>query len=276
MHVAISGLAHSFRRRRVLDGVDAEFGPGVFGLLGPNGAGKTTLIRLLAGVLRVRTGRVSAGGLDLRTRAGRRALRRVLGYLPQHAALYPDLTPRDFLGYAGLLKGMDDPRERRRRAGELLDRLDLVFEADRRIGTLSAGTRRRVGIAQALLGDPALVLLDEPTAGLDVEERIRLRALLAGLGAERTVLLSTHLLDDAAALCPEVAVLAGGRTVYTGAAAGLAEVAADRVFLLSGPDGAPGRRIVTGTPPPGARPAAPTLEDGYAALMADVRAEPPA
>ncbi|WP_017591109.1 ATP-binding cassette domain-containing protein [Nocardiopsis potens] len=272
MHVAISGLAHSFRRRRVLDGVDAEFGPGVFGLLGPNGAGKTTLIRLLAGVLRVRAGRVSAGGLDLRTRAGRRALRRVLGYLPQDAALYPDLTPRDFLDHAGLLKGIDDPRERRRRAGELLDRLGLVFEADRRIGALSAGTRRRVGIAQALLGDPELVLLDEPTAGLDVEERIRLRGLLSGLGAERTVLFSTHLLDDAAALCPDVAVLAGGRTAYTGPAAGLAEIAADRVFLLPAPDGAPDRRIVTDTPPPAARPTAPSLEDGYAALMSDLRA----
>ncbi|MDA2814525.1 ATP-binding cassette domain-containing protein [Nocardiopsis sp. RSe5-2] len=249
--MVIAGLSHTYRRRRVLDGVDAAFGPGVLGLLGPNGAGKTTLLRLLAGVLRPRSGRVEALGHDLRTRAGRRALRRDLGYLPQETRLPPDMSPRDFLDYIGLLKGMPDPRERAHQAEDLIRRLGLAEEADRRMGTLSAGARRRTGAAQALMGRPRLVVLDEPTAGLDPEERVRLRTLLASLDDACTVIVSTHLLDDVKALSPEIAVLARGRMVF------------------SGPPG----DLVADAPRPDARSGRPSLEEGYAALMRTVREE---
>lgn len=254
MRVVITGASHTYRRRRVLDRVDLDFGPGVLGLLGPNGAGKTTLLRLLAGVLRPRTGRIEAGGHDLRTRQGRRALRRELGYLPQDAALPPDLSPRGFLDYVGVLKGMADPRERRRQTTDLIERLGLALEADRRLGSLSPGARRRVGIAQALMGRPGLILLDEPTEGLDPEERIRLRTTLATLGEGRTVVLSTHLLDDVKAVCPEVAVLHEGGIHFRGSALELTEIAAD-------------------SPLSGARSVPPTMEEGYAALMRELRGE---
>lgn len=280
MRMVISGLSHAYRRRKALDGVDMEFGPGVLGLLGPNGAGKTTLLRLSAGVLRPRTGRIEAGGHDLGTREGRRMLRHELGYLPQDAVLPPNLSPRELLDYAGLLKGMADPRRRRRQADELIERLGLVLEADRDVGSLSAGTRRRAGVAQALMGRPSLVLLDEPTVGLDPEERIRLRAMLGTLGEGRTVVISTHLLSDVKAVCPEVAVLHQGRVAFSGPTSDLAEIAADRIFELTrdpvgtdlGVPSAPLReRVSTDLPPPGGRPVHPTLEEGYTALMRDLR-----
>ncbi|PWV48527.1 ATP-binding cassette domain-containing protein [Nocardiopsis sp. L17-MgMaSL7] len=282
MRVVIAGLFHAYKRQRVLDGVDLEFGSGVLGLLGPNGAGKTTLLRLLAGVLRPRTGLIEAGGHNLRTGEGRRDLRHELGYLPQDAALPPDMSPRDFLDYVGLLKGMAEPRERRHQADELIQRLGLALEADRRLGSLSTGTQRRVGVAQALMGQPRLILLDEPTAGLDLEERIRLRAVLGTLGEGRTVVVCTHLLEDVQAVCPEVAVLHMGRVTFSGPAADLTEIAADRAFELmqapvsgdSGSSSSPLRkRVLADVPPPGARPVLPTMEEGYAALIRDLRRE---
>lgn len=282
MRVVIAGLFHAYRRRRVLEGVDIEFGSGVLGLLGPNGAGKTTLLRLLAGVLRPRTGLIDVGGHDLRTGKGRRELRRELGYLPQDAVLPPDMSPRGFLDYVGLLKGMAEPRERRHQVDELIQRLGLALEADRRLGSLSTGTQRRVGVAQALMGRPRLILLDEPTAGLDLEERIRLRAVLGTLGEGRTVVVCTHLLEDVRAVCPEVAVLHMGRVVFSGPAADLTEIAADRTFeLMQAPfsrdsSASPSplrKRVLTDFPPPGARPVLPTMEEGYAALISDLRGD---
>ncbi|MDA0563593.1 ABC transporter ATP-binding protein [Streptomonospora sp. S1-112] len=285
MDVAITGLTKTFGRRTVLDAVDLEFGAGMTGLLGPNGAGKTTLMRLLAGVLRPSSGALVVGGHDLRTRAGRAFTRRVLGYLPQHLDLYPDLSAREFLDYIALLKGVDDARTRRADVARLLDRVGLADSADLRLGGFSGGMRRRVGIAQALLGDPRLVIVDEPTAGLDPEERMRFRSLLAGLGERCTVVLSTHVLDDVAQTCPRVAVLAAGRVVYTGATSGLTAYAQDRTYLVDTdgpqPTGAAVTnaaatpegmryRVVADEPPPGAVPVAATLEDGYAALMRDI------
>ncbi|WP_426502912.1 ATP-binding cassette domain-containing protein [Dactylosporangium sp. McL0621] len=144
----------------------------MFGLLGANGAGKTTLLRLLAGRLQPTEGRVGVGGHCLATRAGRRAVRRALGYLPQDFGVYPDLTAREFLDYMALLKGVDRTAERRRRVGALLELVDLSGPADDKLRTFSGGMRRRVGIAQALLGDPRLVIVDEPTAELDPQERV--------------------------------------------------------------------------------------------------------
>jgi|SRR5690625_1692521 len=287
MDVTITGLTKAFGRSTALDGVDLEFGGGMIGLLGPNGAGKTTLMRLLTGILRPSSGRIAVAGHDLGDRSGRVAVKRMLGYLPQHLDLYPDLSAREFLDYIGLLKGIGDKRLRRARTEDLLDQVGLAGSAKRRLGGFSGGMKRRVGIAQALMGDPRLLVVDEPTAGLDPEERMRFRSLLAGLGGGRTVVLSTHILDDVAQTCPRVAVLAAGRLVYDGSTPGLTASAADRTYLVDTAGPQPGGdysianaaataegvryRIVTDTPPRGAVPVTATLEDGYIALMRDAR-----
>ena len=284
--ISITDLTKRYRRgdaRPALDRVTLTVGGGMTALLGANGAGKTTLMRICVGVLRPDEGRVVVGGHDLATAAGRRAVKRVLGYLPQELALYDDLTGREFLDYIALLKGVDDRRVRRDQIERMLDLTGLSEHANRRIGTYSGGMKRRLGIAQALLADPELIIVDEPTAGLDPAERMRFRSLLAGLGgARRTVVLSTHILDDAAQTCPNAIVLHRGRVAYQGSTAGLAAIAEGRTYLL--PPGAPAPpdamvvnasadaagtrfRVVSARPPAEGTLVPPTLEDGYAALL---------
>ncbi|MGW2561999.1 ATP-binding cassette domain-containing protein [Streptomyces sp. NPDC001514] len=272
--------------RRALDCVDLHIENGTVGLLGANGAGKTTLLRILTGVLRPTSGRVVVAGHDLSTTAGLTAVKRTLGYLPQELSLYPDLTTREFLDYIGVLKGIHDKRERRRQVDARIAEVGLQERARERLAGFSGGMKRRVGIAQALMGDPSVLVVDEPTTGLDPHERMRFRALLAGLGRGRTVLLSTHILDDVAQTCPEVAVLAAGRLVFHSTTTALVSQAAGCTYVWQ-PSGAVGGpppgtevvsavttaegaeyRIVTTAPPAGARPVEPSLEDGYAALLA--------
>lgn len=283
MYISISHVTKDFRGRpAALDDVTIDLPTGMIGLLGSNGAGKTTLMRILCGIIQPTRGSVHIDGQDLADPAGRRAVKRVLGYLPQHIEPYPSLTPLEFLDYVGVLKGLDSRAERRRQASELVARVGLAEVRDRRIGGFSGGMRRRVGIAQALMGDPRLVVVDEPTAGLDPEERMRFRSLLAGLGADRTVVLSTHILDDVAQTCPYVFVLGHGRTRYDGPTSGLIDVARGRTWLTgplgtmpsgdlvvvnatSTPEGTR-YRLVSDVPPDGAQPVEPSLEDGYMAL----------
>ncbi|MER5987299.1 ATP-binding cassette domain-containing protein [Streptomyces sp. NPDC001787] len=271
--------------RRALDAVDLHIESGTVGLLGANGAGKTTLLRILTGVLRPTSGRVHVAGHDLSTTAGLSAAKRTLGYLPQELSLYPDLTTREFLDYIGVLKGIHDKRDRRRQVDARIAEVGLEERSGERLAGFSGGMKRRVGIAQALMGNPTLLIVDEPTTGLDPHERMRFRALLAGLGHGRTVILSTHILDDVAQTCPEVAVLAAGRLVFHDATTDLVGQAAGRTFVYrpAGPDTGPPPgaevvsavtraegteyRIVTTAPPAGARPVEPSLEDGYAALL---------
>ncbi|MFI5493475.1 ABC transporter ATP-binding protein [Actinoplanes sp. NPDC051859] len=283
MNVTIENLTKVYKGGyRALDAVDLEVGTGMIGLLGANGAGKTTLMRILAGVLRPTTGRITVGGHDLAAAAGRASVKRMLGYLPQELPLYAGLTGREFLDYIGLLKGIDDKGARRRQIDQLLDRVGLGDEADRRIARYSGGMKRRIGIAQTMLGDPRLIIVDEPTSGLDPEERMRFRALLASLGGDRTVLLSTHILADVAQSCPQVAVLNSGRLVYFGSTGGLTGAAEDRTYLVHSDGPAPEGctvvnatttaagteyRIVGDPPQEGARRVQPTLEDGYVALL---------
>jgi ABC-2 type transport system ATP-binding protein len=283
MQINVTDLTKTFRRVRALDGVDLTVTAGMFGLLGANGAGKTTLMRILAGLLRPTAGRVRIGGHDVTTGQGRLAVQRVLGYLPQDLGVYPDLTAREFLDYLALLKGIDHRPTRRRRVGELLEVVSLGEAADRRLRGFSGGMRRRVGIAQALLADPKLLIVDEPTAGLDPEERIRFRTLLSHLAGNRTVLLSTHIVEDIAQTCHELAVLARGRLVFRGTVTALAEHARGHVWSLdtTGPAPSDGTivsalphgggmryRVVAADPPAGAaEPVEPTLEDGYLALV---------
>lgn len=276
-----------------LNGVSLSIGIGMFGLLGPNGAGKTTLMRILAGLIRPTSGTVSVDGHDLGTHAGRQAAKAMLGYLPQELGLYPSLSAREFLDYLAILKGINDPRARRAQIGELLDLVRLTDMADRKLKSFSGGMKRRFGIAQALLGSPRLLIVDEPTVGLDPEERVRFRSLLTELARRCTVILSTHIIEDISASCNMLAVLDAGRLLYQGLPADLVRQARGSVWT-----------IVTGDEPPnhtatvvsalqladgvqyrlvgevesryGAQPSEPTLEDGYIHLMRSSRQSSPA
>ncbi|MGI5148579.1 ABC transporter ATP-binding protein [Plantactinospora sp. CA-294935] len=215
MTVSIEGLRVGYGRRVVLDGLDLELAVGVHGLLGPNGAGKTTLMRVLATVARPDRGRVRLLGHDIADRTALRQVRRQLGYLPQAFGYYPRFTVREFVEYFAWLKEM--PRPRVPLAVErALERVGLLDRADERMKRLSGGMLRRAGIAQAIVNDPRVVLLDEPTAGLDPEQRVDFRALLRELGVDACVLVSTHLVEDIGTACDRVSLVEGGRLVFTG------------------------------------------------------------
>src|SRR5262249_58353205 len=194
-----------------LQGVDVDAPVGMFGLLGPNGAGKSTLMRILAGLLEPTSGTVTFEGRDV---LGDPSLvRQTLGYLPQDFGFYPHLSGEQMLRHLLVLKGVTSPRGLKALTTELLERVNLSFAARRPVRSYSGGMRQRLGIAQAIAGDPKLVIVDERTAGLDPEERLRFYHLLTELAEQRTVLLSTHIVDDVAVLCPQFAVIRGGRLV---------------------------------------------------------------
>ncbi len=279
--LTVSGLRKRFGATVALDGVDAAFGPGVNGLLGPNGAGKTTLLRILATVLAADEGTVDVLGSDPTTGEGRLAIRRRLGYLPQEPGFHRHFSAFDFVDYVAILKEWADRRARHDEVRRVLTLVGLESAMHKRIRQLSGGMRRRVGIAQALLGHPDLLILDEPTAGLDPEQRLRFRELLGTEAAGATVLLSTHQTDDVAALCQRVVVLLEGQVRFTGAPAALAAIAADRVWLAGDRDlraqlawvTGEGRIRHIGDPPTGAHLVEPTVEDGYL-LLAGRTADP--
>lgn len=290
MEISVEGLDKVYGGGvRALSGVDLEVGSGTFGLLGPNGAGKTTLMRILAGILRPSSGEVRIGGYDCTTERGRVAVKRTLGYLPQELGLYPDLTAREFLDYLGILKGMEDRKARRWRVEELLETVGLAEAAGRKLKGFSGGMKRRVGIAQALLNDPRLLIVDEPTVGLDPEERIHFRNLLSGLGGDRVVLLSTHIVEDVAQTSRNLAVMDAGKILFEGNTRELIEAAKGKVFTVKtdGPKPDGGLTVVStlhledtvqyrvvGGPPPGLTTAVgvePSLEDGYVWLMRERR-----
>ncbi|MBE8525678.1 ABC transporter ATP-binding protein [Amycolatopsis sp. H6(2020)] len=202
------------RRKMAVDGLDLSLGKGVHGLLGPNGAGKTTLIRALATVLRPESGRLSLLGTQAGGR-GQRELRRRIGYLPQNFGYYKRFTVREFVEYLAWLKEMskeDIPGAVQR----AVERVGLADRADDRMKTLSGGMVRRVGIAQAIVNDPDVLLLDEPTAGLDPAQRVRFRELVQELGRDSCVLISTHLVEDVATACTDVVLFAEGKLVFQG------------------------------------------------------------
>ena len=288
MRIEIVGLTKTYRGGvRALDGLDLTIPGGIHGLLGPNGAGKTTLMRILAGILHASGGSAHIGDHDLGTEHGRTGVKRTLGYLPQELGLYPDLNAREFLDYLALLKGLDDTRRRRDRVEELLGTVGLRDQARGKLRTYSGGMKRRVGIAQALLNDPSLLIVDEPTAGLDPEERIHFRTLLAELAGARTVLLSTHIVEDVAQTSRSVSVLDRGRIRFTGTTAELIDAARGHVFSI-GTDGPKPEgpvtvvsmiqheatteyRVVGVDPPAGAIVIEPGLEDAYVWLMRSAR-----
>ena len=266
-----------------------DVGPGVLGLLGPNGAGKSTLMRIVATVTRPSSGRVSWNGMD--TARDPDAIRRVLGYLPQDFGVYPNLTAREFLEYLAAVKGIP-ARAARARIEELLQLVHLLDAANRRLGDFSGGMRQRVGIAQALLNDPRLLIVDEPTGGLDPEERVRFRNLLAELAGERVVVLSTHIVSDVEASATRIALIASGRLIEHTTPEALLAAAQGSCWewvipsarfeeikhshLVSSTarrgDGVHVRVVSDQRPSPEATPATPALEDAYLRSLAMHRA----
>jgi ABC-2 type transport system ATP-binding protein len=265
-----------------------ELGPGVLGLLGPNGAGKTTLMSILATITRPTEGRVVWNGIDIASDPD--ALRSVLGYLPQDFGVYPNLNAVEFLEYLAAVKGLDSISSRRR-IDELLNLVNLADVRKRPLGGFSGGMKQRVGIAQALLNDPCLLIVDEPTAGLDPEERVRFRNLLSELPGERIVVLSTHIVSDVEAMATDIALISQGTLVaHTSPELLLRQVegrvwewvlpsadlnAARQRYLISNTtrrsDGVHAR-VLAEEPPVGAQPVAPTLEDAYLYRLSQHRA----
>ncbi len=220
MNVEMTDLTRRFGHTRAVAGVTLEAGPGVFGLLGPNGAGKTSLLRMMATVLPPTSGALRLLGRDPGGYGPRREIRRRLGYLPQQLGYYPGFTVADFVEYFALLKDMP-PRQAPRAVAAAIEHVGLGDKARVKLRTLSGGMLRRVGIAQAIVNEPELLLLDEPTAGLDPEQRVAFRALLRDFGQRATVIVSTHLVEDVAAACTEVALMDAGRIVFHGTPAEL-------------------------------------------------------
>ncbi len=215
MNVELTELGRRFGRTQAVAGVSLQTGTGVFGLLGPNGAGKTSLLRMMATVLPPSSGRLELLGRDPREHACRREIRRRLGYLPQTLGYYPGFTVTEFVEYFALLKEMP-PGKVPRAVVTAIERCGLGDKARSKLKSLSGGMLRRVGIAQAIVNDPELLLLDEPTAGLDPEQRVAFRALMREIGERSTVVLSTHLVEDVGAACTEVALMNQGRIVFHG------------------------------------------------------------
>lgn len=262
--------------------------PGVLGLLGPNGAGKSTLMRILATITKPTTGKVTWCGTDVAESPN--GLREALGYLPQDFGIYPNLNAREFLDYLAAMKGLD-ARVSRQRIDELLQVVNLVDAGNRPLGGYSGGMKQRVGIAQALLNDPQLLIVDEPTAGLDPEERVRFRNLLSDLSGNRIVILSTHIVSDVEATATHIALIRQGQLLQHDTPENLLCHVGGRVwewmvssteltglkqeYLISGTirhsDGVQVRAVSDMRPAPAAQAVAPRLEDAYLDYVGDHR-----
>jgi ABC-2 type transport system ATP-binding protein len=269
-----------------LQGISLDLPNGMFGLLGPNGAGKTTFMRILAGLLEPTSGQVTLDGQDVLNHP--QQLWKQLGYLPQDFGFYPHLTGEKMLAYLLQLKGVQAPQGIKRLCGELLERVNLTFAAKRKMKAYSGGMRQRLGLAQAIAGSPRLIIVDEPTAGLDPEERLRFYYLLSALAQDRIVLLSTHIVEDVAVLCTRFAIIRHGRLVaQTSPSEALgrlhgaiyeATVSAEELETLRQSryvtqavlfEGKNRVRVyeTNGSPPSGFAAAVPTLEDAYLLTM---------
>lgn len=289
MKLFIDAVGKCYRRKVwALRNFTLTLGPGVLGLLGPNGAGKTTLMSILATITRATEGRITWDGADLSQHPN--AVRAVLGYLPQDFGVYPNLNTVEFLEYLAAVKGLDAVASRRR-IDDLLNLVNLTDVRNRPLGGFSGGMRQRVGIAQALLNDPLLLIVDEPTAGLDPEERVRFRNLLSELSGERIVILSTHIVSDVEATATGIALISQGTLVAHATPEELLRRvegkvwewvvpstelnAAKQTYLISGTarrsDGVH-VRVVGAAAPNSAVPVAPTLEDAYLHCLSAHRA----
>ncbi|MDO5120066.1 MAG: ABC transporter ATP-binding protein [Coriobacteriales bacterium] len=287
MELTLDRLTKQFGSKIAVDRVSAKLTPGVTGLLGANGAGKTTLMRMVCDVLRPTSGQVLLDGRDA-TEMGD-DYRALLGYLPQDFGYYPDFSALDFLCYMATLKGFGN-RDGRARSMQLLEEVGLADEARRKVKTFSGGMKQRLGIAQAMLNDPAILVLDEPTAGLDPKERVHFRNLIAGFAQDKIVILSTHIVSDVEFIANRILVMRQGAFVLDGPPELVVAQAAGKVWechvdarraeeMASGmtvanvryaADGHAVVRVVADEPPMGdATPVEPTLEDLYLYVFRD-------
>ena len=287
--LTITGLSKTYGNGvRALDRVDLSIGRGLFGLLGPNGAGKSTLMRTIAALQEPDEGRIVLDEIDVLSAP--QELRRRLGYLPQDFGVYPGIPALALLDHIAVLKGIHDRRARREQVEALLELTNLYKVRHKAVSTFSGGMKQRFGIAQALLGAPSLIVVDEPTAGLDPEERSRFHNLLSEIGENAVVLLSTHIVEDVSDLCPRMAILAGGRIVLEGEPARLIAELEGRLWRKTVPKPAVegyrashdviASRLFAGQaqvyvladrcPEAGFEPAAPDLEDVYFSVLSSV------
>ena len=289
MNLTIANVGKCYRGNLwALRNFSLELKPGVLGLLGPNGAGKTTTMSILATITRATEGHVSWNGVDIASQPN--MLRSVLGYLPQDFGVYPNLNAVEFLEYLAAVKGLDATTSRRR-IDELLNLVNLADVRKRPLGGFSGGMKQRVGIAQALLNDPQLLIVDEPTAGLDPEERVRFRNLLSDLSGERIVILSTHIVSDVEATATDIALISQGRLVAHAAPEELLQGVEGKVWEWVVPSSelntVKQRYVVSNTirrsdgvhvrilgpdRPAGSQPVLPTLEDAYLFALSNHRA----
>jgi ABC-type multidrug transport system ATPase subunit len=285
----LAGVSHTYPNgTRALDDVTLTIPKGMFGLLGPNGAGKSTLMRTIATLQAPSAGSIRFGEIDVLAEPD--GLRRTLGYLPQDFGVYPRISAYQMLDHMGVLKGITDANDRKLVVEHLLEQTNLWAVRGKAIAGFSGGMRQRFGIAQALIGDPQLIIVDEPTAGLDPEERNRFLNLLAGIGENVVVILSTHIVEDVADLCPRMAVLAGGRVQLEGAPRELINSTRGRVWQRTIPHqqladmqaahevishrffaGEIVVHILSDTQPDGFAPVEGGLEDVYFATLAQTR-----
>ena len=283
--LSLESVTYRYKRgHEAVSGLDLDLGPGILGLLGPNGAGKSTLMRILATLAKPSQGKVRWNGEDTARQPD--SLRAALGYLPQDFGVYPALSAREFLDFLAAVKGLSGAKARAR-VDECLAMVGLSESADRRLGDYSGGMRQRVGIAQALLNDPQLLIVDEPTVGLDPEERMRFRHLLTDLAGQRLVILSTHIVSDVEASATALAVMCGGKLRFHGSPEALVAKAQGQVWewtvaadalaqvrerytlcaSLRRPEGVRVRVVSAEKPHADAQSVTPGLEDAYNCLL---------
>lgn len=224
--IVIKGLNNSYGKKQALRNVDLRIEKGMFGLLGRNGAGKTTLMKVLSTLLEKDSGKVKVCGIPVEHAA---EIRKITGYLPQEFSMYPNMKVYEAMDYLGVLSGLTKA-QRKERIPMLLERVNLTDNAGTRVRALSGGMKRRLGIAQAILHDPKVLIVDEPTAGLDPEERVRFRNLLSEIAEDRIVILSTHIVGDVEATCEEIAVIDRGRILFRGTVEELLSLVEGRVY----------------------------------------------
>jgi ABC-type multidrug transport system ATPase subunit len=282
--ITIENLTKRYRKTTVLNNLSLTIEKGLFGLLGPNGAGKTTFMRMVATLLPMTSGNIVIDGVSLKENP--HAIREKIGYLPQYFNLYPQLRGWEFLDYVAVMKGIKDKQVRRTEVSALLKAVNLESVADKKLKTYSGGMKQRIGIAQALIGNPDVLIVDEPTAGLDPEERVRFRNLLSDISTERAVILSTHIVADIESSCDQLAVLNKGQLMMSGNVADLTDFAEGKMWdvtvderekhLFKEEQIVATRRagsdlyvkvLSDEKPCDYAIPTSPTLEDGYMALI---------
>lgn len=290
MELRIENLSKEFQGVKAVNGITYTMGKGVYGLLGLNGAGKTTLMRMLCTLLKPTGGEITCNGADIFEMGAE--YRKLLGYLPQDFGFYPDFTVGDYLGYIASIKGVHKAAAKKR-VQELLTEVGLSKVQDRKMKKLSGGMKRRAGIAQAMINDPEILILDEPTAGLDPNERIRFRNLITTLAQDRLVLLSTHIVSDVESIANEILFMKEGEFLHTGSPQEVISAAKEKVWSLTVsakeaeeymkrfkmansrtvPDGMQLRLLSEEKPHPDAYEETPTLEDVFLSCMGEKAGE---